>query len=255
MTTCNTAPRIWHEDFKIHSYEIGPSGSATPQAMCRFLQEAAGNHAAKLDVSAEEMARREQMWVLSNLSVRMANYPRWHETVHIETWPVFKGSSIRGYRDLIFRNEHGQELGRASSMWLLLNKENRRPLKIPHWLIDVASPGHNVEILHEVKEKHFSGAPQVSQEFVIRASDIDWNMHVNNVCYLEWALEAVPAMFRLQSKITELDISFVGEGKYGNSVIAECFEPSATNLPYLHKIVEKPSGKLLAMLRILWQPK
>jgi len=250
-----TAPRIWREDFKIHSYEIGASGFASPQAICKFIQEAAANHATALDVSVEEMERHNQMWVLSNLSVRMQKYPRWHQTISIETWPVTNQSSVRGYRDLTLRDHNDEVLGRASTLWLILNKENRRPMKIPHWLTDVASPGHDIEILHSVKEDDFWGAPTKSQEFVIRASDIDWNLHVNNVCYLEWALEAIPARFRYENKVCELDISFVGEGRYGNSVIAQCFEPQSGTLPYLHRIVENPSGKLLAMLRILWQPK
>jgi acyl-ACP thioesterase len=255
ITAAEGAPRIWREDFKIHSYEIGPSGFAIPQAICRFIQEAASNHADKLDVSAQEMARRNQLWVLSNLSLRMQTYPRWHESMSIETWPVTKQSSIRAYRDLTLLDGADQVIGRASTMWLLLNKENRRPLKIPTWLKAFTSPGHEVEILCAVNEKHFDGTATNSQEFVIRASDIDWNMHVNNVCYLEWALEAIPAMFRLHNKISALDISFVAEGRYGNSVIAECFEPQENTLPYLHRIVEKSYGKVLAMLRIVWQPK
>jgi acyl-ACP thioesterase len=254
MTTCDP-PRIWREDFKIHSYEIGPSGFASPQAICRFIQEAASNHAARLNVSAEDVARREQMWVLSNLSVRMHTYPRWHQTMRIETWPVLNDSSIRGYRDLTLHDEDDHIIGRASTMWLLLDKANRRPLKIPRWLLDVASPGHDDPILHAVVQKDISGAPQVTQEFVIRASDIDWNMHVNNVCYLEWALEAIPAKFRLQNKVAELDVSFVGEGKYGHSVIVQSFEPQVNNQLYLHKILDQSSGKLLAMLRVFWQPK
>jgi medium-chain acyl-[acyl-carrier-protein] hydrolase len=156
MHTTDGASGIWFEEFKIHSYEIGPSGCASPQAICRFLQEAASNHASNLDVSAEEMAGHNQMWVLSNLSVRMTGYPRWHDSVCIKTWPVLKGSAVRGYRDFTIGDQNDQVLGRASSMWLLLNRENRRPLKIPNWLMEVAGAGHEVEILHQVKEEDFT---------------------------------------------------------------------------------------------------
>ena len=277
-TPTKVIPKIWIEEFKVHSYEIGASGYASPQSLCQFLQEAASNHAAQLDFSAEEMARTERMWVLSQMSVRMESYPRWHDTITIETWPVAKGKSLRGYRDFILTNSAQQRIGRASTMWLMLNSETKKPLKLPAELANYVSPGFENEILNPLKESEFTGEANVVQEFLIRASDIDWNMHVNNVCYLEWALEAVPPRFRLSNQIAELDISFISEGKYGSTVIAECFEQNTCGVngdgeeiagnvtdfrdvgensideqtSYLHRIREKESQRVMALLRTKW---
>ena len=70
-----------------------------------------------------------------------------------------------------------------------------------------------------------------------------------------WTVAVYPAPFRLKNKVVELDVSFVGEGKYGTSVIVQTFEPQSSEQPYLHKILDHTSGKPLAILRILWQPK
>ena len=254
MKTCDLT-RVWSEEFKVHSYEMGPSGFASPQTKCQFLKEAANNHAEKLGYSFEELDRLEQMWVLSQMSLRMARYPRGRETVQIETWPVSKQSNIRGYRDFTLLNSTGEILGRASTMWLLLKQDNRKPLKLPEELLDLCSLGHSYDFLNPPKDSNFEDSPETVQEFVIRASDIDWNMHVNNVCYLEWSLEAIPAIFRLKNKLTELDMSFLGEGKYGSSVLAECFKPAEQYHLYLHRIKDKSSGKILAQLRTRWEPK
>lgn len=255
MNTCKIKSQIWRESFKVHSYEIGPSGFACPQSICRFLQEAASNHASEIGVSGEKLAENEQMWVLSQLSLQMRHYPRWHEVLQIETWTVTKGSNIRGFRDFVLRDDQNQIIGVASTMWLLLDKETKRPLPIPRWLIDIAKPGHSPDFINPVKETEFSGQTVSTQEFIIRASEIDWNMHVNNVCYLEWALELLPAQFRLLNQITDLDISFVAEGIYGSAVTCECFKAENSSEIYLFRISEKSSGKVLCRLRMRWLPK
>jgi acyl-ACP thioesterase len=234
---------------------MGPSGYASPQAICRYLQEAAGNHAVKLGFTSEAMTQHGQMWVLSQLSLRMSSYPRGQERILIETWPVYRGSTVRGYRSFTLRDCQGNILGLASSMWLLLNKETRRPLRLPATLAEFVSPGHEPEFLHAPASADFSGAPQAMREFEIRGSDIDWNLHVNNVSYLEWALETLPAEMRLRNKIVELDISFLAEGKYGSSIEAECFAVANEDATFLHKIVERENKQTLALLRTRWQTK
>jgi medium-chain acyl-[acyl-carrier-protein] hydrolase len=253
--TSTYAPKIWEEDFKIHSYEIGASGYASPQSICKFLQEAASNHAAALDVSAEEMSENQRMWVLSQLGVRMKVYPRWHDTIHIRTWPVTRGSLVKGFRDFELRNGSGEIIGHASTMWLLLNKESKRPMKLPNSLPDLASPPLEMDLINPVKVDQFPQSPELEQEFQIRGSDIDWNMHVNNVCYLEWALEAIPAPLRLTHMLNELDISFLAEGKYGSAIAAQCFKVPDADQTRIHRIIEKTSNKTLATLRTKWAKK
>lgn len=250
------AHHIWHEPFKIHSYEIGPSSFATPQAICRFLQEAASNHATNLGVSGDETAEAERMWVLSQLSLRMEVYPRWHETIQIDTWPVIKvPAGVRGHRDFVLRYQDGEQIGSASTIWLYLNQATRRPLRIPQSLQEFASVGLEQNILNIVQGSDLVGSPYNSLKFRIRGSDIDWNRHVNNVCYVEWALETLPADFRLENSNVALDITFVAEGKYGHDVIAETFQSKDSPNIFFHRISEKDSSKTLGLLRTAWAPK
>lgn len=253
--TSTYAPKIWEEEFKIHSYEIGASGFATPQSICKFLQEAASNHASALNASAEDMSANQKMWVLSQLGLRMNVYPKWHDSIRIRTWPVSRGSAIKGFRDFELFDSSDQIIGRASTMWLLLNKETKRPLKLPDSLADFVSPGFEFDLIAPVKETEFPPDADVEQEFQIRGSDIDWNMHVNNVCYLEWALEAIPASFRLAYKVSELDMTFLAEGNYGTAISAKCFTLDDDSHTHLHKIAEINSAKTLANLRTMWTRK
>ena len=73
--------------------------------------------------------------------------------------------------------------------------------------------------------------------FKVRYGDIDSNMHVNNVRYVEWAVESLPLETVLNYELKELNVVFEKECKYGAEIIAS-YELREDNdeLIVLHKI-------------------
>ncbi|MDR3613420.1 MAG: thioesterase [Candidatus Obscuribacterales bacterium] len=250
------APLLWQETFKIHSYEAGPSSFATPQSLCRFLQEAASNHADKLGVSGEAISTIGQMWVLSQLSLRMSEYPKWHDSLSIKTWPTKRTTQLRAYRDFALFDDTSRETGKASSMWLLLDKESRRPQKIQSYLNQYTSEGHSPDMLNSIEKELFDkqNSEISSRIFKVRASDIDYNFHVNNVCYLEWALEAILPEVRLRNFMSEFDVHFMREAKIFTKVTSECRLVDHKNNVFVHRISD-PDENVLALMRTTWNEK
>jgi acyl-ACP thioesterase len=250
------APLHWQETFKIHSYEAGPSSFATPQSICRFLQEVASNHADKLGVSGEVISSAGQMWVLSQLSLKMSEYPKWHDFLSIKTWPTKRTTPLRAYRDFALFDDTSRETGKASSMWLLLDKESRRPVKIQSFLNKYTSDGHSPDLLCPIEKDLFDKQnSQISSRISkVRASDIDYNFHVNNVCYLEWALEAILPEVRLRNFMSEFDVHFIREAKIFTLVTSECRLVDQKNNVFLHRISDADEN-VLALMRTTWHPK
>ena len=250
-------PLRWQETFKIHSYEAGPSSFATPQSICRFLQEAASNHADKLGVSGQLLLAEGKMWVISHLSVRMSEYPKWNDLLSIETWPTKRTTTLRAYRDFTLLDDTGREIGRASSMWLLLDKESKRPQKIAKDIDKYTSDGHEPLILNSIDKELFEKQnSQIAERvFKVRASDIDYNFHVNNVCYLEWALEGISPEVRLRNFMSEFDVQFIREAKVFTKVNSECRAIDNSNNTFLHKITDDGEENVLALMRTAWQEK
>lgn len=253
LLNTSSFPRVWREQFRVHSFDIGPSKHVTTHAVCQFLQDAASNHADLLGLSAEKLSELGQMWVLSHLSLKMHYYPAWRDTIMIQTWPVTNSSVLRAYRDFELQNDQGKVIGCASTKWLLLNQATRKPVKLPDWLPSVTSSGLEPEIMQEVKDIHLAGSPTRTQAFAVRASDIDWNVHVNNVRYLDWALDTMPLELQVRNQIEEVNIDFVGEGKFGDIVVSQYHPENDTESTGFHRILDQSSGKILARLRICWR--
>ena len=101
----------------------------------------------------------------------------------------------------------------------------------------------SVEKLQEVTSKNF---------FKVRYGDIDSNMHVNNVRYVEWAVESLPLEIVLNYELKDLSVVFEKECKYGAEIIAS-YELREDNdeLIVLHKI-ENDEGTELSILKSRW---
>jgi acyl-ACP thioesterase len=216
------------------------------------VQEAAGIHASKLNVAGEMLEEHDLMWVLSRLRWQMKSTPAWHDEITIETWPSERTIGIRAHRDFRIYGANGTQIGQASTMWLLLARKNRRPIRIPNFLDHYQSPGLPDDLLNSrdlVRMKDYA----LSKEFEVRASDLDPNRHVNNVCYVEWALDTLPIEISQTHRVSDLDISFVGEGKYGDTVQAVSQrEFDGTETVYCHQVTNKASQKALALIRTTW---
>lgn len=231
---------FYSEQFKIRSSESAPSGRVKLQSVCDLLQETAGNHALELNFDISQLHERNLTWVLQRLTVEMNRYPKWRDTVTVQTWPS-SGDSLRAYRDFLMLDENENELGRAISYWIIIDLESRRPVRIPEEILELApaSVDHVLPVTKERLDK--KSRYDDSKTFDVRRSDLDVNRHVNNVKYIEWALEAYPELM----EVTRLDIEFHAECSYGDRILSKIADAGAGRKSHL--ITRLEDDKMLAL--------
>lgn len=246
----STSRLIRLESFKIRSYEIDPRGVATFQSVCNFLQEAAGTHARELGVSVEQLLDIGLTWVLSRLRVEIDAYPALTEMVVIETWPA-EINKLYAIRDFRLRTAGEAQIGAATSAWLLIDMERKRPARLPEHIRKfhpdepVRALALGFEPLAKVDQ------PEFEKSFAVRMSDLDLNNHVNNTCYIEWALESLPRAFQMAHQITAFEIQFLAEGVYGDTVMAQAQQADSPQT-YVHGLFRASDGRELARAVSTW---
>ena len=158
----------------------------------KLLQDAAIAHANQFDTGTRAMLTRGESWVLNRIAVEIARYPRFEESVRVETW----SSGIRGfkgYRDFRAYDASGAPWLRGSSLWLYVNARTKTIVRVP---ADVAAgfPAHGGEVFCPELEKMEFAAPAaeaVQTEVTLRYADFDANAHVNNTAYLDFLQTAL----------------------------------------------------------------
>lgn len=244
--------RPWTESFRVRSYEVDPRGRASVLTLCNYLQEAAANHAQEIGVSRENMLEQGTAWVLAHLHVQIDRYPQWGDTVQVETWP--SGTErLYATREFLLRDEAGSSFGRATSAWLVIDVERRRPVRLPAALHDIELPDRDAPL--STSFDRLLDLDRVDHEcrFRVRFSDLDLNQHVNNVQYAEWALEALPDDVLTQQRLVELKLQFRSETTLGDGVTAQTQRaPSDGTLQFLHRVLHAADERVVARAQTRW---
>ena len=250
----------FRKEFPIHSYELDFEGLAKPVSLLNFLQDAAGDHAARLGWSVTDLLKKNMTWVLSRTHVRVERYPAWGETVAVTTWP----SGRHGFfaiRDFEVSDGEGSTLLTATTSWMVLDLGRKQPLKVD----DILPNDFLVEkraLADDFGSLPVLDRPDRELSFRVDSGHLDLNRHVNNAVYVQWALEAVPADAAGRRRPVDIEVSYRAEAFYGDPVLSRA-QVSAAAVParsgadaelvVLHQIVNASSDAELTRLRTRWK--
>jgi acyl-ACP thioesterase len=244
---------VWSGAFPIHTYEVDPNSRLAVPALLGFLQEAAGHNADALGFSIAQLASRNLTWMLSRLRVRLREHPGWRSSLGVETWPCGfdKLFALRDYRLRL----DGRVIGEASSAWLLMDLGRRRPLR-PESAADWSGKIHperalavDMQKLPPFPEAPGDGAREA--ELSVRYSDLDVNLHANNLRYAELVLESLTAELLRSSLPVELDLDFLAEAGAGQRILSRS-APLGGGV-FAHSLLRRDDGEEIARARTAWR--
>ena len=138
-----------------------------------------------LGCGREELVKKNIVWVLSRSELHMDRYPSVSEKITVHTFPT--PTRICFFpRYYIFTDTRGEMVGKAGTLWLLLDLNTRRML--PPGDIGKLIPD-NKDLSVPMNLPATVGNLQ-GEEFVTTChpvyTDIDVNGHVNNTRYADW---------------------------------------------------------------------
>ncbi len=177
--------KSYEETFTLRVTDCDLTGHWRPGAIFACMQEAAGAHSKLLGCGREELLEKNIVWVLSRCELQMERYPSRGEEITVQTFPM----PTRRYffpRYFVFTDAHGEPVGKAGTLWLLLDIRTRHMLP----------PGDVARLIPDNRDLSVPmNLPAVigqlqGQEFVTEYTpvytDLDLNGHVNNTRYADW---------------------------------------------------------------------
>ena len=208
---------IFRKEFLISSYHLNPRKQARLTSLANFFQEMAYQHASRLGFGYRDLKKKKTMWVLSRMKIRIERYPVWDDVVTVETW--HRGMQrLFGMRDFTVKDPDGKVMALATTAWLIVDAETRRPVRPDDRTLH-ESRGE-VAVLGDSLDK--IALPDELDELGIREvvySDLDIVGHVNNVKYMEWCIDKAFTPGITDSEIREFEINFMHEALPGDRVM------------------------------------
>jgi acyl-ACP thioesterase len=160
----------------------------------KLLQEVAILHANKFGGGTGAIFSRGETWILNRIAVVIERYPRYAETLRLETWSTgIKG--FRGYRDFRLYDAAGHCLLKGSSIWVYLSVATKSIVRVPRELVATFPVGPEGAAFPDLEKMDFV-APAADARRIpvsLRYADFDVNEHVNNTAYLDFAQTALAA--------------------------------------------------------------
>jgi medium-chain acyl-[acyl-carrier-protein] hydrolase len=246
------APPVWAESFRVRAYEVDASGRASVVAVANWLQETAGNHATALGWAVDALQAQGCTWVLSRFHLRLVRQPEWREEVRVATWPsgVHRLYAVREFR---MTDSNEDELGVATTGWVLLDLAARRPIRPPKALEEMALSTPERVIADPFAKLPEVGGAKGAKTFEVRHSDLDMNRHANNVSVIGWALDALADEVVTGGAPAELEIEFRAEAVQGDRITVHVKRTPGESAAFLHRLVREGDGREIARARTVWR--
>ena len=212
-----TFPYQFKQKFLVSSADVDFQQELRFSSLTNYLIQIAWRHAEQLKWGVDDLHKHNLVWVLMGVKIQLVQTPKWRETITIETWP--KGINRLFYlRDFKIYNSNQQIIGRATSNWLLIDIEKRRP-KLHHLDSKVFEKNFNNHAIEELIPflKAEIKTDQIL-EYIVRYSDVDLNHHLTTTRYIDWIFDTHSLAELKHRKPKELTVNFSKEIIYGQTI-------------------------------------
>jgi medium-chain acyl-[acyl-carrier-protein] hydrolase len=219
MTGKMEKQKLWTEHHQISWDDTSPAGTLNLSGLNILLQRAAVEHAEHLGFGFQQTSKQNITWVLINLSIEIYRLPKWREKIKLVTWPKSMEKLI-ATREFTVRSEVNEALCNASSEWLLIDLNTRRPQRMEimsrfdQYLSNKTALSHPIQKAdkEQVFRKIFSTTPGYSS--------LDMNGHTNARKYFEWLEDALFQVHGTQT-LSQISMSYFHECKFGEKIEIE----------------------------------
>lgn len=238
--------------YEIHYYEVNNKLRCKLSSIIDFICDVGTQQSEYFGGGIDYCTKNNCAWVFYKYDIKMYRYPIFGEIISITTQPVgFK--KFYGLRKYMIKDEDDNLIGEALALFFLINIEKRRPMRIQEEQYGFYGVDGDVNYDISMDKIVRTDEEQYHKQFNIRYSDIDSNNHVNNVKYVEWAMEAVPLDLINKYNINRIKVIFEKETTYGDkiSVSATVKDIDESNSKSYHTIRNSESIEL-TLLEVDW---
>lgn len=230
---------------------MGVHGEATPVTILTLLEETAADHCLSIGHSLYDLLEKGVGWVLLSGRMVMDRYPAYKEKITIKTW-LSELTTFRGIRENLILDEEGKIIGRAKGFWLFFDIKRRRPARIFKEMVEqwTINPKESIQ-MEKIKIETIEEAIY-SNHFSVHRFDMDSNEHVNNLRYLQWAMESIPDEIVDNYFLSTIDGNFVGEAQYGQT-IESLTDPAEEEKTFNHTLRNQENKQVFSTAKTVWK--
>jgi acyl-ACP thioesterase len=228
---------------KVYYSRADKNGQVPLFEIMNYLQDCSTFHSENNGVGVAYMKSVHKAWVLVSYQVRILKPLKVGMDICVSTAPTDFGK-LFCYRKYQITDTKGQPLVQADSIWVLIDLDSRKLLRVTDddrlpYSKDIEP---EFEDVHAIRKLSLQGEKQKKENLRVLRTYIDNNGHMNNADYLRAAAEFIPEDFNC----SKFDIVYQKEAMEHETII-----------PYLTKeedglgiLFENEEGQTLATIKL-----
>lgn len=199
---------------RVRYSEVDSLNRLTPAALVDYFQDCTNFEAIELGVGLDWLTARKLGWIILKWKIKIYRMPTMGENITVATFPTsFRGFS--GQRNFIMKDEAGEKLATADSLWMLIETEGKTTVKIPEELSGAYTVLPKLDEEFDIKRISIPENSVSEEEFSIGYQNLDTNGHVNNGEYIRLALGYVPK----EAVIKGIKVEYRNQAFLGDRII------------------------------------
>lgn len=182
---------------KVRYSEAGADEKLTYASLLNYFQDCSTLHSEALGASGQSLYEKHMAWILSFWQICIEDMPRLSEDIVVSTWP-YDTKGLFGMRNFCMDNTEGKRFASANSIWVLINTETGRPIKIPAEVGAVYPDEPRLDMDYCDRKIIIPTDYEEKEPIRVPAYFIDTNHHMNNGKYVMVAEGYLPENFRVK---------------------------------------------------------
>ena len=247
----------FEKEYRVHVYETGPDGKLNLYSLFNYMQDIASDHAENLGFGRDDLMRDNRFWVLSRIYAVFHIWPLWGNSLIMKTWPdgTDRLFALRSYEA---RFPDGKAVASASSSWLILDRDTKK-VQRPDSVLSRFNYLNNTKLSAKSNLRYASKiesdeeSDRITPVQKIKVSDLDVNLHTNNVKYLKWVCDSYDLDFMMNNFPQSAEINYLAESMCCEEIVIKTSADKINSGFYNHSVVRTSDNKELCRIRIGWK--
>lgn len=227
-----TMEKTYQKEYTIRSVEMDSEYKLKKIDAVRFFQETYALYCKDNKIAAFDIIDQNLIWVLAQMKVEYTGeMPKWSEDITVKFWFSEVGK-LKIFSEFEILHED-KVIVHGDSIWFLLDIETKRPV-CPMPTLGCIDINQNLVFGEHTKFIKPQGGEFIrSKTYKVGIFDIDFNHHLNNLRYLDFAISTLSDNFIESCVMKSFTVQFQKECFIDDVLECSAYKKDENNLYFI----------------------
>ena len=218
--------------YRVGAREININNEISNYGILAFLEDVASLHSDSVGYGVKDIYVKKRAWILMDWHLNVKKRVRFGDVIKIKTWAIASEKpSYHTYRGFEVTDIQDNIIATAITRWVFLDLEKGKICKVDENILSLYKlEPIDLNEINKIQKLNQPNEYSSIFEYTANRFDIDVNLHMHNLNYLNLAYEALPDEIYNGKELNNVHIMYKHQIKLKDKV--KCFYSYNDNSHY-----------------------